>query len=394
MQPSSMRRTKIEAHIKLDNLIHNYDAIKEICDKRICCVVKADAYGHGAVACVRALAQHGADAFAVSSVEEAIEVRTTLDAMEGKAETEPMVLILGYTLPEDVDLLCKYRITQTVFSLEYAEALAASMQGYKRDGVIGADAVLPIHIKLDTGMNRLGFRPWDEARDIDDIVNVCAMRDFLCMGLFTHFSEADTPHANTTEVQYSRYMAALEALEARGVSFAERHVSNSAAITNFSALALDERMTMVRLGIELYGLTPSLQTVLPPTELRPVMTLETVISHIHTVHAGECVSYSGVFSPKRESRIATLPIGYADGFLRVYGNGGYVTVNGQKAPICGRICMDQCMIDVTDLPDVAVGDTVTLFGEHAQSVDEIAARANTIGYEVISLIGKRVPRIY
>lgn len=124
------------------------------------------------------------------------------------------------------------------------------------------------------------------------------------------------------------------------------------------------------------------------------MTLETVISHIHTVHAGECVSYSGVFSPKRESRIATLPIGYADGFLRVYGNGGYVTVNGQKAPICGRICMDQCMIDVTALPDVAVGDTVTLFGEHAQSVDEIAARANTIGYEVISLIGKRVPRIY
>ncbi len=391
---SKSRRAKLEAHIDLENLIYNYDAIADNCPKRICCVIKADAYGHGAVQCAQALAAHGADAFAVSSIAEAEEVRLALDAMEQAPNQEPTVLILGYTLPEDVDLLYKYRITQTVFSYEYAKALAGAMQAYKREGVIPRDAMLKIHIKIDTGMNRLGFRTWDEPRAIDEIVDVAAMSDLYAEGLFTHFSKADMLSAPTTELQYGRYMAARKALASRGVCFREYHVSNSAAITNFATISKASDLTMVRLGIELYGLLPSVETQIPPRGLRPVMTLKTVVSHIHTVHKGEEIGYGGAFVPNRETRIAILPVGYADGFIRAYGEGGHVTLNGREAPLCGRICMDQCMIDITDHKDAAIGDIVILFGDGAQSADDIAARAHTIGYEVLCLIGKRVPRVY
>lgn len=384
---SKSRRAKLEAKISLRNLAHNFEAIRAHTDRRICCVIKADAYGHGAWACARYLASLGADYFAVSSVAEAEEVRLALADYGDKIG----VLILGYTLPADADLLIRYHISQNVFSEEYARALRDAIREYKLDGVLPADARLSVHVKLDTGMNRLGFRPWDDPHDLDAICALGGVRDFSLDGIFTHFAESDTPESPMTEEQFGRYLSCVRTLEERGVTFPLRHVCNSAAITNFPA---DMQLDMVRYGIELYGLKPSAETVLPAAGIRPVMTLKTVVSHIHTVRAGERIGYGGTYSPDHDIRVATLPIGYADGFIRAYGEGGWVQIRGKKAPIRGRICMDQCMVDVTDIPDIRPGDEVLLFGEGTQSADDIAARAGTIGYEVLCLIGKRVPRVY
>ncbi len=385
---SKTRRAKLEARISLANLAHNYAAIRAECDRRICCVIKADAYGHGAWQCARYLAACGADYFAVSSVAEAEEVRMALSDYPETIE----ILILGYTLPADVDLLIKYHITQTVFSFEYACALQKALRDYKLDGMLPAVAALPIHIKIDTGMNRLGFRPWDNVQAYDEIAQIVSMRDMMPAGIFTHFAMSDTPSSPMTEAQFARFSTVLDTLSARGIQFPLRHVCNSAAITNFpSTMQLD----MVRYGIELYGLMPSSETTLPAAGLKPVMTLQTVVSHIHTVHAGETIGYGGTYTPNHDIRVATLPVGYADGFIRVYGDHGYVKIHGFDAPICGRICMDQCMADITDIPvPVQPGDPVILFGEGGRSADEIAAAAHTIGYEVLCLIGKRVPRVY
>ena len=377
---SKQRKAKLEAHISLEHLVHNFNTVRAVTDSRICCVIKADAYGHGAWQCARTLAAAGADYFAVSSIAEAEEVRLALADYGDKIG----ILILGYTLPEDADLLIRYNISQTVFSKEYAAALRNAIRDYKLDGILPQDATLNIHIKLDTGMNRLGF----SADDTDGMVSLASVRDFRIEGIFTHFAQADTPASPMTEAQFAAFRNALDVLAARGITPPLRHVCNSAAITNFPGMHLD----MVRFGIELYGLAPSADTVLLP--VKPVMTLRTVISHIHNVRCGEPIGYGAAYIPDRDIRLATLPVGYADGFIRAYAEGGCVTVRGKEAPICGRICMDQCMVDITDIPGARIGDEVILIGEGAASADEIAARAGTIGYEVLCLIGKRVPRVY
>ncbi len=380
---SKQRSAKLEAHISLTDLAHNYNEIKRhLSDEstRICCVIKADAYGHGAWECAGYLSSCGADFFAVSSIAEAEEVRRALDAKHADGD----ILILGYTIPADADLLVRFRITQAVFSEEYALALRDALREYKLDGVIPPNARLPIHIVIDTGMNRIGFAPEDR----DTILRVCGIRDFTPGGIFTHFATADTPSSPMTEEQFSRFTACTEALAEKGCTFPLRHVSNSAAITNFPHMQLD----MVRYGIELYGLAPSSETRLP--DLRPVMTLKTLISHIHTVRKGETVGYGAAFRAEEDMTVATLPVGYADGFIRAYAEGGSVRIRGLDAPICGRICMDQCMVDVSHIPGARIGDEVVLFGRGGSSADEIAARAGTIGYEVLCLIGKRVPRVY
>jgi len=377
---SKQRKAKLEACISLEHLVHNFNAVRAVTDSRICCVIKADAYGHGAWQCARTLAAAGADFFAVSSIAEAEEVRLAL-ADYGDAIG---ILILGHTLPADADLLIRYNISQTVYSAAYADALCSAIRDYKLDGILPPDARLKIHIKIDTGMNRLGFSP----DDTDGMAALGSVRDFRVEGIFTHFAQADTPSSPMTEAQFAAFCDALDALKRRGITPPLRHVCNSAAITNFPHMHLD----MVRFGIELYGLMPSADTALLP--IKPVMTLKTVISHIHTVPKGEPIGYGAAYIPDRTLRIATLPIGYADGFIRAYAEGGCAVIRGQDAPICGRICMDQCMVDVTDIPAARIGDEVILFGEGAPSADEIAARAGTIGYEVLCLIGKRVPRVY
>ena len=377
---SKQRKAKLEACISLEHLVHNFNTVRAITDSRICCVIKADAYGHGAWQCARTLAAAGADFFAVSSIAEAEEVRLAL-ADYGDSIG---ILILGYTIPDDADLLIRYNISQTVFSSDYAAALRDAIRDYKLDGILPQDATLNIHIKIDTGMNRLGFSP----DDTDGMLALGSIRDFCVEGIFTHFAQADTPSSSMTEVQYTAFQTALQTLVSHGMNLPIRHVCNSAAITNFPGMHLD----MVRFGIELYGLMPSAETALLP--VKPVMTLKTVISHIHDVKKGASVGYGAAYTPDRDLRIATLPIGYADGFIRAYAEGGSVVIRGKSAPICGRICMDQCMVDVTDIPTAGIGDEVILFGEGALSADNIATRAGTIGYEVLCLIGKRVPRVY
>ena len=377
---SKQRKAKLEAYISLEHLVHNFNTVRAVTDSRICCVIKADAYGHGAWQCARTLAAAGADFFAVSSIAEAEEVRLALADYGDKIG----ILILGYTLPADADLLIRYNISQTVFSSDYAAALRDSIRDYKLDGILPQDAALNIHIKIDTGMNRLGFSP----DDIDSMLALGHVRDFRVEGIFTHFAQADTPASPMTEAQFTAFTDAIDALKEHGMMPPLRHACNSAAITNFPQMHLD----MVRFGIELYGLMPSEMTALLP--VKPVMTLKTVISHIHTVPKGQPIGYGASFAPDRDARIATLPIGYADGFIRAYAEDGSVMIRGHAAPICGRICMDQCMVDVTDIPTAKIGDEVILFGEDAPSADDIAARAGTIGYEVLCLIGKRVPRVY
>jgi len=377
---SKQRKAKLEAYISLENLIHNFSVIRTQTQSRVCCVIKADAYGHGAWQCARTLAAAGADFFAVSSIAEAEEVRLALSDYGNAVD----ILILGYTLPEDADLLIRYNITQTVFSKEYAQALCAAIREYKLEGILSADERLKIHIKIDTGMNRLGY-PCDAIEDICSLSNI---RDFEIEGIFTHFAQSDLPDSKMTEAQFAAFSSTVQELQTNGMCFRLRHVCNSAAITNFPHMHLD----MVRYGIELYGLRPSNETVLP--DIRPVMTLKTVISHIHDVKAGETIGYGGTYSPTQDIRIATLPIGYADGFVRAYADGGSVRIHGSCAPIRGRICMDQCTVEITDIPNVRIGEEAILFGENAPSADEIAARAGTIGYEVLCLIGKRVPRVY
>lgn len=377
---SKQRKAKLEACISLEHLVHNYNTLRARTDRRICCVIKADAYGHGAWQCARTLAAAGADFFAVSSIAEAEEVRLALaDRKENIG-----ILILGHTLPADADLLIRYNISQTVFSAEYAAALRDAIREYKLDGILPQDATLNIHIKIDTGMNRLGF----SADDLEGMEALSHIRDFHTEGIFTHFALADTPDSPMTEQQFALFSDCVTALEARGLHFDIRHACNSAAITNFPQMQLD----MVRFGIALYGLMPSKETLMLP--VKPVMQLKTVISHIHTVPKGKSVGYGAAYVPDRDIRIATLPIGYADGFIRAYAEGGAVVIRGREAPLCGRICMDQCMVDITDIPAARIGDEVILFGEGAQSADDIAARAGTIGYEVLCLIGKRVPRVY
>lgn len=356
------------ALIHEDHLLHNYRLLQQQAKgARLCCVVKADAYGHGTQTVVRALRCAGADFFAVSCVEEASAVRQAL------GERKTPILILGYTRPCHVPFLLRENITQTLLSAEYAKAL--------RDAV-PKGAKLSVHIALDTGMNRIGFVP----ENLAELLPLFDDEHFVVTGIFSHFYLSDEPQCDATEAQYVRFAACVDALQAQVGKIPLVHISNSAAISNFPQMRCD----MVRAGISLYGLKPSAQTAIDG--LLPVMTLKTILSHVHTVHAGETVGYGGTFRATHSMRIGTLPVGYADGYLRAYA-GGYVLIRGKRAPLLGRICMDQCMVDLSDIPSADIGDEVELFGAGELTAETLAGWARTISYEVVCLLSKRVVRL-
>lgn len=368
------------AEIDIRALEHNYKLLvehirKSSPDCKPMCVVKADAYSHSMGACVPALIDSGADFFAVSSLEEALAVKE----IASQKGADVRVLILGYTLPSEAELLVEHGITQTVFSLEYAKELDAAISTGKK---------LSVHIKLDTGMNRLGFGTWDSEFDntVNSITSLVALDHLSPCGIFTHFARADEKSAALTELQAQRYISMLDALQKRGITFSERHLCNSAASIENKEYHFD----MVRLGIVLYGISPSDEVKLDG--LIPVMRLKTIVSHIHTLSPGETVSYGGHFSSNRPITLATLPIGYADGFPRAC-TGGFVRVRDKDAKIVGNICMDQCMIDITDCKDVQVGDTVTVYADTPEYIENFARLASTIPYELVCLVSGRVPRI-
>ncbi len=362
------------AYIDLDALADNYRRLSSGVNAESICVVKADAYGHTCELCVPALYDAGCRRFAVATPAEAVALRGIL------GENEADILILGYTDPAYASFLSDNRITQCVYSLEYATALDSA-----------ADRPISVHIKLDTGMNRIGFLAQSEAdteRTVNEIMKVSKLKKLNITGMFTHFSRADelTDEGDAfTLLQFERFMTIDRALKAKGIDIGFRHVCNSAGASRFPQMALDG----VRLGILLYGGGTHM------SKLSSVMRLETRISHIHTLHTGERVGYGGRFLSAAERTLATLPIGYADGFSRKYTGASVTVITSSglcRAPIVGNICMDQCMIDVTG-SSAAVGDRVVLFGDHQARLAGLARRARTIDYESLCRISARVPRI-
>ena len=364
------------AEIDLDALVHNFDIIKkEATGAKLMAVVKADAYGHSVRIVAPILEQHGADAFAVSNIEEAITLR-------GCGITRP-ILILGYTPVSMAAQLYLNDISQCVYSPEYAAALSkrACADGVK----------VKVHIKLDTGMSRLGFDCRDEKLSgIEEAVTAARLKGFVFEGIFTHFAVSDrteTSEDGFTDKQYSRFCTAAERFEKAGLRPKYRHCCNSAAF----CLDSDKHFDMCRPGIILYGLTPSSDLKLKEAFV-PVMTVKSVVSMVKTIKKGDTVSYGRTFTAEKEMKIATVTAGYADGYPRLLSNKGYVLINGKRANIIGRVCMDQMSVDVSDIEDVKQGDEVILFGK-TLPVEELADMCGTINYEIICGISPRVPRI-
>ena len=333
------------AEIDLAALRHNYEEIKKNIrgGAKLCAVVKADAYGHGALAVARVAVEAGASYLAVATLGEAIELR--------QAGFTVPILLLGLVLPDEARDIVDYDVTQVV-----------------------------------TGMGRIGIRP-EEIGALAAAVK--QLPNIEIEGMFSHFAMADSKDKTYTKGQLAKFEQALKAVEEAGVKLKIRHIAESAAILEIPEAHYD----MVRAGVIQYGMWPS-DEVTHPIDLKPVMKVCAKVVFMKTLHPGESIGYGRQFIAERESRIATLPIGYADGYIRAYGNGGYVSFGGRKAPIAGRVCMDQVMVDVTDLPDVKEGATAVLFGDETVTADTAAKWLNTINYEVTCLISPRVPRVY
>lgn len=366
------------AEINLDNLKHNLAMVRKIISPKtkICAVLKADGYGHGAFEVAQIAENAKISYLAVATLDEALYLRQ-------KGIKIP-ILILGFTPVYQFDKIIEQNITQTVFDFESAKDLSflAKKQGKKAK----------VHIKLDTGMGRLGFPV--EPSTISEIIKILKLEGLEVEGLFTHFARADEKDKNYTKKQFNDFLLVANRLKKLGFSIPIKHVANSAAIIDCPETNLD----MVRPGIMLYGLYPSDKVNKDKVKLKPVMTLKTKIAYVKSLSKGKSVSYGGTFVTKRQSLIATLPIGYADGYFRALSSKASVLVNGQRAPVIGRICMDQCMVDVTDIKgSVKKGDDVVILGAMEQEkilAEQLAHLAGTINYEVICSIGKRVPRVY
>ena len=370
-------KSRTWAEIDLSALNHNYYGLRSMLpeDCKLLAPVKSDGYGHGAIAVSRRLEALGVDYLAVACMEEGIELR--------EAGINTPILVLGRTAPNWTAELLRYRLTQTVCCKEDATAYAqeAGERGER----------LKIHIKADTGMTRLGFMCDEENMEqtVGDIAGISPLEGLDCEGIFTHFAAADSDEEYTV-LQFTRFLTLLGKLEARKIKFEIRHCAASAAVLNYPCTYLD----MVRPGIALYGHTPDSSCEgMADFDLRPLMTLKTRVTAVKTVPAGTAVSYGCTQKLERESRLAVLGIGYGDGLPRRCSEGAKVWIGSDYAPIVGRICMDLCMVDVTDMPQVQVGDEAEIFGPHAL-VEELADLAGTIQYELLCNVNKRVHRVY
>lgn len=373
-----LKRTWAEIH--LDRAQRNFEILKSLTDEsctRAACVIKANAYGHGDIQFMGCLEEKGADFFCVSNLDEALRLR--------KGGCKGDILILGWTAGEYAPVLAENNIIQAVLSVEHARELGANAAG----------KAVRAHIKLDTGMGRIGLLTADLDRCAEEMAEICAVKGLSAEGVFTHFAVADSfdkDCAAYTDRQKERFFGAVDAAKAMGLSFKEVHCLNSAG----TLIHYDRRSTLARLGIALYGLKPSEEMTLPEG-IQPVMELKSEVSYIKPLHKGESVSYGRRFTADREMLAATIPVGYADGYSRLLSGKAEVLINGRRAKSIGRICMDQMIVDVTDIPDVTEGTPVTLFGsDGGDSItpDDLAALYGTIGYEIVCGISRRVPRVY
>ena len=365
------------ANIDLDAFEHNICQIRSqlASDTKLCCVIKANAYGHGAVEIASVLEQMHVDYLAVACVDEALELRVS-------GVCAP-ILILGETWHDQFEDAILNNITLTIFTLEDARRLSGLACQMGRTA--------KIHVKLDTGMSRIGFSCTEASAD--EIAVIAALPGIQFEGMFTHFACADMTGRAKTEAQIAKYQQMEQWLLDRGVMIPIKHCANSAGIMDYKEV----QMNMVRAGIIIYGLYPSDEISHGSLDLKPVMSLQSHVTHVKTIAPGTAVSYGGTYVASRDTILATVPVGYADGYLRSLSGKGNVLIRGKRAPICGRVCMDQMMVDVTDIKDVCVGDTVTLVGTQegaVLSVEEVSELAGSFNYEFICEVARRVPRVY
>lgn len=358
--------------VNLDAVAHNVQTAKANlrAGTKLCAVVKADAYGHGAVRVAQEAARNGADFLAVALLQEAVALRD--------AGIDLPILVLGAMMPEVAEIAVRYDISHAVFDEERLYAL--------NEAAIKLHRKAKVHLKIDTGMHRIGIHVRDAGR-FARLAN--SLAGIEIEGVFSHFATADADDKQYAAYQFGRFQEALAAIEAEGIKIPVRHIANSAALTELEEYQLD----MVRQGITLYGLHPA-HMLDCYKDFEPVMTVKTQVAFLKTLPAGDTIGYGRTYTLDRPSTIATLPIGYADGVNRRLSNKGYMLIHGQKAPIVGRVCMDQVMLDVTDIPNVRIGDEVIVFGGHELPMELVAEWTDTICYEVVCSVSPRVPREY
>ncbi len=368
--PSSDRPTR--AMIDLNALSHNYaEVARRVGGRKVLGVVKAQAYGHGAIPVSRRLVELGCHLLGVALVEEGRDLRD--------AGIAAPILVMSPVFPEQAEAIVRAGLTPVVYTLAVARALS--------DAATGAGKTLFVHVKIDTGMGRIGISP--EAA-VEFTAAVSKLPGIVVEGLMTHFADADLRDKRFASAQMDRFESMIGALTSKGITIPLRHAANSAAVLEYDRALL----TMVRPGLMLYGCNPLESGV--SVDLRPVLSLVTRIAFLKNVPAGVPVSYGRTFVTKRESLIATIPVGYADGYSRGLSNKGEAIVRGRRVPVAGRVCMDMTMLDVTDVPGVAEGDEAVLIGARGSeriSADDIAAKTGTIAYEVLCGISGRVPRV-
>ncbi|MGC8837104.1 MAG: alanine racemase [Anaerolineae bacterium] len=362
------------AEVDLSAIRHNVRALKAWVGPQVevAAVVKANGYGHGAIPVSQAALEAGASRLAVGWVAEG-------SALRQGGVTAP-ILVMGYSLPEDAPAIVYYDLTPTVCSRDMALALSDACQVQRKE--------LPFHVKVDTGMGRFGLLPEEVVPFLKDVVRLPGLR---LEGLWTHFATADEDTAYARQ-QFALYQEVLREVEAAGFAISLRHAANSGATLSLPETHLD----MVRCGIAIYGLYPS-AGVDRPVHLRPALTLKGRVGHVRTLPAGFPISYGRTFTTTRPTRVALVPIGYGDGYHRLHSNRGAVLIRGRRAPILGRVCMDQCVVDVTDIPGVRDGDEVVILGRQGDeeiTAEEVAAWADTIHYEVVTGLTSRVLRVY
>lgn len=361
--------------IDLDALKHNFEEIKKATTDGagILAVVKADAYGHGAIEIAKTLIDSGAAGLCLATIDEAVELR--------KHGISVPMMTLGFTDPSRYKDAVKYDVEQSVYSYEVAKALS--------DEAVAQGKKLKIHVKLDTGMGRIGFKA--DGSETEAIAKSCTLPGIEPYGVFSHFAAADTEDDDYTKQQFELFMKQVDELSKMGITFSKRHICNSAGILRFPEMHLD----LVRAGIILYGLMPpGCPKPVKEINLKPVMNWFAKVIHVKTVPVGTTISYGRHFEAKRPTEVTTVGIGYADGLSRKLSNGFELVIGGKKCPIIGNICMDMCMVDTTDLETRPnVGDRVTVFGSE-RSADELAEALGTINYEITCDVGKRVRRLY
>ncbi len=370
--------SRIQADIDLDAFAFNLESIKNNLkeDTKIITVLKADGYGHGALPLAReAVKDPRVWGIAVATVEEAEELR--------QGGIPKPLLILGYTYEENYEQIAREEFRPAVFKLSMAQKLSQA--------AVKNHTVVNVHIKIDTGMSRIGYRDLKTA--VPEILEISRLPGIRIEGLFTHFARADEKKTDPAYVQLRKFLEFQKALEAQGLHIPICHCSNSAGIIRMP----EANLNAVRAGVILYGLYPSEDVEKEPVPLKPVMELKSHIAYIKTVEAGVQISYGGTFTTQRKTRVATIPVGYADGYARGLSNKGSVLIHGKRAPILGRVCMDQFMVDVTDIPQAQELDEVVLLGRSKDeqiTMEELGELSGRFNYEFACCISKRVPRIY